>query len=112
MEMENKKENEQSISDFDLESKKFLIASQQDTAEIKVKKTGIMTTKYGEKKYISDGYDILLLNKTMEQKLVEQGYHSGAELIGAVLHLKSVPVVVQGSVKKMWIIEKIDERIE
>jgi len=112
MYIEDRRENEHSISDFELESKKFLIASQEETAEIKVKRTGIMNTKFGEKKYVSDGYDILLINKTMEQKLVEQGYHSGSELIGAVLHLKSVPVVVQGSVKKMWMIEKIDEKIE
>jgi len=110
--MENKNENigkQTDIDDFDLESHSFFKASNEENLKIRVEKTGVMTTKYGIKKYVSNGSGILLLNKRMEQELYDKGYHNGIALIGLTLYIRSEPVKVNGEIKKTWKIEKIEK---
>jgi len=103
--MENKDiENE----DVEFSAGNFLSASQLDRAVLVISKAGILNTRFGERKYIADGSNIILVNKTMEKKFIELGYKTAKALIGKTVYLNSVPVMVQGQMKRMWIIEKVE----
>jgi len=94
--------------DVEFQSGNFLSASQLDRAVLVISKAGILNTRFGERKYIADGSNIVLINKTMEKKFIELGYKSAKKLIGKTVYLNAVPVMVQGQMKKMWMVEKVE----
>ena len=102
------KDVENESEDVEFSAGNFVSAGQLDRAVITVSKAGIMTTKFGEKKYIADGTNIVLVNRTMEKKFIELGFKTAKSLIGKTVRLVAVPVMVQGQMRKMWMVESIE----
>ena len=94
--------------DMKLETQNFLSAKALDKAVITVNKYGVLNTRFGIKKFLADGDNVLLLTKTLERQLINLGFKTGKELVGKTIYLKAVDVMVQGLMKKMWIIEKVE----
>ena len=94
--------------DLEFSEGNFLSAGKLDRAVILVNKVGIMNTKFGEKKYLSDGTNVVLVNKTMEKRFIELGYKNAYQLIGKTIYLNAVPVYVGSVLKKTWFVEKVE----
>jgi len=94
--------------DLELEAQNFLRAKALDKAVIVVNRYGITDTRFGKKKFLADGDNVLLLTKTLERQLINLGFKTGKELVGKTIYLKAVDVMVQGVMRKMWVIEKVE----
>jgi len=105
---ENKDVKNGNSEDMEFQEGNFLSAKSLDRATLVISSFGKVNTRFGEKKYIADQKIKIALNATMERRLIELGYKSAKQLIGKTVHLVSVPVVVQGEIKKMWMIESIE----
>ena len=106
--MQENKDVKNESEDMEFQAGNFMSAGSLDRATLLISSYGKINTKFGEKKYIADQNNKVLVNATMERKFVELGYKSAKQLIGKTVHLISVPVVVQGQIKKMWMIESIE----
>jgi len=108
MALENGNIGNANEQDIEFTEGNFLSAGRLDRAVLVVSKVGIMNTKFGEKKYLSDGTSVVLVNKAMERRFIELGYKTAKQLIGKTIYLNAIPVYVGTTLKKTWFVERVE----